>query len=251
MPGSRMSRSRAMPARSRAATRSAKKALMRSHTSSADSSTRCARPRPCTACMTTSRQLRRGQLRIEATGRESPGCRSGKSTPRAIAKRCTSGAKLSTETGVASAASAAISGSRRRISSAAATGLASTLLAAAPRSMICAPAATSARAWASAAARSRNRPPSENESSVTLTMPRRVGSRWHGSARAQRRTGALEDRADAVGIGERRRAFRPTPAPARPVRSAKQALQIRSAKPSHRSIWPDAAISRIAATIFS
>ena len=36
-----------------------------------------------------------------------------------------------------------------------------------------APAATSARAWAIAASGSRNRPPSENESSVTLRMPNR------------------------------------------------------------------------------
>ena len=178
-----------------------------------------------------------------------------KATPRAIAKRCTSGAKLSTDTGVPSAASAATSGSRRRISSAAATGLASTLLAAAPRSMICAPAATSARAWASAAALSRNRPPSENESSVMLMIPRIAGPRIAAVGTAQ---------PELAAGGRVRSMTAPTPsasgktssfsthARTRSTRgSAKQAAQIRSAKPSHRSMCPDPAMSRIAATIFS
>jgi len=74
-----------------------------------------------------------------------------------------------------SACNAAISGSRRRISSSAVTGRASILLAAAPRSITSAPVAANARAWARAAAGSRKRPPSENESSVTLTMPNSEG----------------------------------------------------------------------------
>ena len=102
MPGSMTMRSRATPACSRAAMRSVKNVLIRSHTWSAESSSRCARPRPCTACMTTSRQ-RAAASSGYSDGSGKPWMSFRKSTPRAIAKRCTSGKKLSTETGVASA----------------------------------------------------------------------------------------------------------------------------------------------------
>src|SRR4051794_20076925 len=116
-------------------------------------------------------------------------------TPRSSAQRCTSGSKLSTESGMPSAASALITGSRRRISSAAPTGLAAMLLAAAPSSTIEAPSSTKRRACAIAAAGSRNRPPSENESPVMLTMPTRMGPAG-GLARA----GAFEDCPDTASL---------------------------------------------------
>src|SRR5438132_4851108 len=89
-----------------------------------------------------------------------------------------------------------MTGSRRRISSAGGTTLAAMLLAAAPNSTISAPPATSWRAWAIAAAGSRYRPPSENESSVMLRMP--ISS---GPAIGSHRAGPFEDRADPLGIG--------------------------------------------------
>src|SRR5262249_31792586 len=49
------------------------------------------------------------------------------------------------------------------------------LLAAGPTSTTAAPSATRRRAWATAAAGSANRPPSENESWVRLTMPTSCG----------------------------------------------------------------------------
>ena len=227
---------------------------MRSHTSSAASSTPLGPAAALHGVHDDEPAARLGQLRIAATGREIPGCRSGK-RPRGRSRSAAPRArKLSTESGVPSAASAAISGSRRRISSAAATGLASTLLAAAPRSMICAPAATSARACASAAAGSRKRPPSENKSSVMLTMPRIAGPRIAAVGTAQpecprRRVRSMT--APTPSASGKTSSFS-THARTRSTRgSAKQAAQIRSAKPSHRSICPDPAISRIAATIFS
>src|SRR5260370_10255224 len=89
-----------------------------------------------------------------------------------------------------------MTGSSRRTSSAGVTGLAATLLAAAPSSTISAPPATRWRAWAIAASASRYRPPSENESSVILRMPASSGR-----AIASHRAGPFEDRANPLGIG--------------------------------------------------
>src|SRR4051794_21460863 len=105
-------------------------------------------------------------------------------------------------------ASAASTGSRRRISSDAGTGVAVTLLAAAPSSMILAPVAASRRACAIAAEGSRKRPPSENESAVMLTIPTRSGLARSGgcipaiSVLVSNGAGAFEDRADRFGVGE-------------------------------------------------
>src|SRR5438876_564985 len=118
-------------------------------------------------------------------------------TPRASAKRCVSGSEVSTERGAPVPARAAITGSSRRISSAGSTGVAATLLAAAPSSTMSAPSAASRRACAIAAAGSRNRPPSENESSVMLTMPTRSGRSIptiSPNGRHSRESGDLADR---------------------------------------------------------
>ena len=71
MPGSRISRSRAMPARSRPPIRSAKNASMRRQTSPARDRAARARPTPPAACMTTSRHAPRPG-RDRSPGRESP-----------------------------------------------------------------------------------------------------------------------------------------------------------------------------------
>src|SRR5437870_6237587 len=71
------------------------------------------------------------------------------------------------------------------------------LLAAAPNSTMSAPPSARRRAWAIAAAGSRKRPPSENESSVMLTMPM-----ISGRAIRSRRAVALDDRADRFGVGK-------------------------------------------------
>src|SRR4029077_8770624 len=60
-----------------------------------------------------------------------------------------------------------------------------------------APAAPSRRASSIAAAGSRKRPPSENESSVMLTMPTRTGC-----GIASGRAGAFENRTDRLGIAK-------------------------------------------------
>src|SRR5437764_6987840 len=90
-----------------------------------------------------------------------------------------------------------MTGSSRRISSSGLTGLAATLLAAAPSSTMSAPPAASLRACAIAAAGSRNRPPSENESSVMLTMPT-----ISGRAIDLARTDSFEHRADPLRLGK-------------------------------------------------
>src|SRR5579864_7938614 len=121
-----------------------------------------------------------------------------KSTLCWMAKRCVSGAKLSTETRMPAVLSAAIAGSSRRISSAGGTRFAAILLAAAPRSTTSAPSATSRRAAAIAAAGSRWRPPSENESSVMLTMPNRIG----GAIKLSSRPVTLEHHPHPLGVGK-------------------------------------------------
>ena len=81
--------------------------------------------------------------------------------------------------------SAASTGARRARSSAASTGAKPGRVDSAPTSMMPAPPAKWRRASAIAASGARNRPPSENESGVTLTMPIRIGTpRGASSARA-------------------------------------------------------------------
>src|SRR5579862_4731003 len=91
-----------------------------------------------------------------------------------------------------------MTGAKRRISSSGVTGFAAMLLAAAPRSTTSAPAAANWRATAIAIAGSRLRPPSENESSVMLRIPKSFGP----LIRASFGPAAFENRADPIGIGE-------------------------------------------------
>ena len=201
---------------------------------------------PATACMTTSRHARRGQIGVERrVGKtldvvEIVDAARQRETLRLGLQSCRP------RSAMPSAASAAITGSSRRISSSGDTGCAAILLAAAPRSTTSAPPAASRRACAIAAAGSRKRPPSENKSSVMLRMPneQRRGTASAGAA-------ALEDRADPLGVGKHVELFDRRPGRARRADRQSTRAQIRSAKPSHRSIWPVAAISRIAATTFS
>ncbi len=92
--------------------------------------------------------------------------------PAASAASATAALRVSTLIGtVVSAARRATTGSTRSRSSASGTGVAPGRVDSPPTSSRSAPAATSASPCETAASGSRNRPPSENESGVTLTMP--------------------------------------------------------------------------------
>src|SRR5436309_3645156 len=94
------------------------------------------------------------------------------SAPASSAARATSAFIVSTAIGTRTAArTAASTGSRRRRSSPAGTGIAPGRVDSAPRSSARAPAATISAAASAARAGSRWRPPSENESGVAFRMP--------------------------------------------------------------------------------
>src|SRR5437870_592696 len=97
--------------------------------------------------------------------------------PACKAARATAGFIVSMEIGtLLLPASRSTTGRTRRSSSASGTGTAWGRVDSPPTSMISAPSSINCSAWATAAAGSRHRPPSENESGVTFTMPiRRVG----------------------------------------------------------------------------
>ena len=76
------------------------------------------------------------------------------------------------------------------------------------------------------------------------------GADWRGGRHLRPAAAAFHDRADQLRLGEDVEFFNRDPDMA-DARITKHASQTRAAKPSHRSIWPDAAISRIAATTFS
>jgi hypothetical protein len=84
---------------------------------------------------------------------------------------------VSTETVAPAATRARTTGSIRRRSSAASIGFARGFVASPPTSIRSAPARSKARPWAIAAPGSRNSPPSENESGVTLSTPITSGPR--------------------------------------------------------------------------
>src|SRR3954454_20608136 len=96
-----------------------------------------------------------------------------------------------------SPASAFNTGSSLPISSSGEIDPAITLLEAAPSSTMSAPSAARRRACAIAAAGLRNRPPSENESAVMLTIPTS-----RGRDIASTRPAAFQDRADRLRFGE-------------------------------------------------
>ena len=87
-----------------------------------------------------------------------------------------SSARRNFELGREVAVSSSRPGAVRRISSAAATGVAPGRVDSPPTSISAAPAATIASAWRNAASGVKKRPPSEKESGVTLRMPMTRGS---------------------------------------------------------------------------
>src|SRR5690606_18791536 len=91
--------------------------------------------------------------------------------PASTAARATSALRVSIDTGMPSAASARTTGMTRRSSSSTGTGSARGRVDSPPTSTQSAPSATTRCPWAMAASWSRYRPPSENESGVTLTTP--------------------------------------------------------------------------------
>ena len=98
--------------------------------------------------------------------------------PAASARRATSAFIVSTEMGTPTrSASASTTGTTRRNSSSTGTASDPGRVDSPPMSMMAAPSRTSARLWASASSASKNRPPSENESGVTFTIPMRQGKR--------------------------------------------------------------------------
>ena len=92
--------------------------------------------------------------------------------PAATAAAATDAFRVSTDTGTpAVAASFSITGRTRSSSTASGTSTAPGRVDSPPTSSRSAPSAARASPWATAAAGSRNRPPSENESGVTFTTP--------------------------------------------------------------------------------
>ena len=170
MPGSRMSRSRPIPARRSAAMRSWKNAMIRSIIRLPESGIRAARAVADIECMITTRA---GESRSAST---EPACvRAVISlivrTPMLRTRRMTSGLFVSTDTSTPSAMSRSSTGVRRSISISAVTFSESGWDDSAPTSMMSAPSSRSRSACAQAASRSRYTPPSENESRVRLRMP--------------------------------------------------------------------------------
>src|SRR4051812_21934915 len=97
-----------------------------------------------------------------------------KLAPAASAAAATSAFEVSIDSCAPVAASPSITGRTRRSSSSAGTGSAPGRVDSPPMSRISAPSAARRSPWATASPASRKRPPSENESGVTLTTPIRV-----------------------------------------------------------------------------
>ena len=114
---------------------------------------------------------------VSATASAMPGSRCRPQTslmtqaPSRAASRATLALLVSMEIGASSSASASSAGTTRRSSSSSGTGRWPGLVDSPPISTIAAPSATIVFARATAAASSAWRPPSENESGVTLRMP--------------------------------------------------------------------------------
>ena len=94
-----------------------------------------------------------------------------RSTPASAAASAVDARIVSTEVRIPSACSAAMTGRTRSASTSAGTRVAPGRVDSAPTSIMSAPSRTSSCAWAIASSAASQRPPSENESSVTLTMP--------------------------------------------------------------------------------
>ncbi len=109
---------------------------------------------------------------VRIAGSESPLTSLTRSAPAAMARRATSGLRVSMETGTGDEdANAFRTGPTRRHSSSQGTVSAPGRVDSPPMSMIAAPSETIWRARAIAASASAYRPPSENESGVTLRTP--------------------------------------------------------------------------------
>ena len=119
--------------------------------------------------------------------------------PAAIAARITTGFIVSTEINAPSRASASTIGMMRSISSASEVGSAPGRVDSPPMSTMSAPSASIDRACPSARSKSRKRPPSENESGVTLSTPITRG-RERSSAWRPQRSGGTSRIADHAGV---------------------------------------------------
>ena len=95
--------------------------------------------------------------------------------PAPTASRATSLRMVSTDTTAPSAASAVMTGMTRASSSSTSGRVAPGRVDSPPTSRMSAPATRSSRPWAIAASGVAQRPPSENESGVTLTTPISTG----------------------------------------------------------------------------
>ena len=121
-----------------------------------------------------------------------------KHAPAATAARITAGREVSTEIGIdVERARASTTGTTRAISSATDGGRDPGRVDSPPMSRSSAPCSIIASPWSMAAVGSVYRPPSENESGVTLTIPHTSGAR-SASRRSSRSAGA-DRRAPAVG----------------------------------------------------
>src|ERR1700734_1930360 len=119
---------------------------------------------------------------VSATASAMPGSRCRPQTslitqaPSRAALRATAALLVSMEIGASRSARASSAGTTRLSSSSSGTGTCPGLVDSPPTSTMAAPSATMARARATAAPRSEWRPPSENESGVTLRMPMSWGA---------------------------------------------------------------------------
>src|SRR5579864_1841693 len=118
---------------------------------------------------------------LEIAASSAPGARKAYTSlmspaPAAAAARMTSGLLVSIEmTADVAARTRSITGITRRSSSAALTGAAPGRVDSPPTSMKAAPSPAMRKAWRTAVAVSKNSPPSENESGVTLSTPMTTG----------------------------------------------------------------------------
>ena len=162
-------RARGMPARSASASERSKKPRMSASMSTSGSTV-------SRLCMTTTAAPLSATTPAIAGSFCNPQTSLTIETPAAMARRAISALYVSIETGAETAAtSGPISGARRRHSSSSGTGVWPGRVDSAPTSITSAPSSTSLRACACAVSVDSKRPPSENESGVTLRMPMMTG----------------------------------------------------------------------------
>ena len=169
-PGSSAMRSAPMPAAVAAERRSARKRRT-STTTSSYAGAACMVPGSPSMCMRHTPAVRCAAAACNAPGRCSARTSFTMSAPASSTAAITSGRLVSTDTGTPSVTACWTTGSTRRSSSARSGVAEPGRVDSPPMSRMSTPSATRVSQWRRAASVSAWRPPSENESGVTLTMP--------------------------------------------------------------------------------